>query len=763
MNRKWITIFLVVGGVILLASVITFIVLQSQGQISLLPTPTPTVPAVPTMDITLPPSLVELADDYPELANILTDPELDSVYKEFLIAYQDGGEEAAMDLAHQRGLLTPDNSAIRLILALDTTDHEPLIEELESIGVTVVSAHEDQVSISIPVELVEAQMESDEPALIFEQLSELEHVIAIRLPVERQHDSSNIPGEGIAVTLADDWHSAGFTGAGVRIGVLDLGFAGVESLEGVELPVDVPLQTFGWIMEDEVHGTACAEIIHEMAPDAELIYAWYDGSDPAMGEAVDYLLSQGVNIISNSTGGAYDPRDGTGWSSRMVDNVAAQGVLWVNSAGNEADAHYRATFTDTDGNGQHEFSAGEEVLGVYVGYGGFRVILTWDESWEYASQDYDLYIYDGSGNVLASSINYQGGSAGHQPVEAFVGDLGENIVYIVVVAAGVDQALPFDLFFSNAEPFIQTPEYSILSPGDAVGSLTVGAANYWNDSLAYYSSQGPTVDGRFKPEISAPTGVSGASYGPADDEGFHGTSASCPHVAGAAALVWQAYPDFTRDEVVDYMLSNAIDLGPSGPDTGYGFGRLQMGDVPGGIAEPVPTVTPIVIGDVTPQPIPTPTPVDYSTPIPQPQPQPGPDGGNALGALTLTVVLLGGMCCLGTGFIMVGVIGLIVLRRRSKSAQPQRRPPQRPTPRSARRRPPPPPQARSARPQQPRPQQPRPQPPRSQPPRPQQPRPQQPPPRQPRQPQSPAVQRCPHCQAPVRPGARFCPKCGNTL
>ncbi len=725
MNRKWLNILLVVGAVLVLASIILYIVLQSTGVIGPQASPTPTFPPLPGLDITPPPSLSDLAEQYPELADILNDPELDSVYKEFLVAYQEGGEEAALELAHQRGLLTPDDSSIRVTLVLDTEDHAPLVAQLEAFGVEVVSAYRDRVNVAVPVELVEAQLEAEEPGAIFATLSELEHVIAVRLPEERFPDSSNIPGEGVAVTGADDWHRADFTGAGVRIGILDMGFAGHESLLGIELPDDMPVETFGWIDEAEVHGTACTEIVHEMAPGAEIVAAWYDGSDAAMGEAVDHLLNQGVNIISNSTGGVVGPRDGSGWDAQLVDMVASRGVLWVNSSGNEALSHYRATFTDTDDDGIHEFAPGEEILGLYVGQDDyFMIILQWEDSWEYAALNYDLYLYDESNNLLAASQDFQTGELGQEPVEGLGGQTDEAVIYAVVVAAGADRAVPFDIFVQGAGIAYHTPEYSVNTPGDALGSLTVGAVNFWDDSLADYSSQGPTADGRLKPEISAPTGVSGSTYG---EREFEGTSSSCPHVAGAAALVWQANPEFSREEVVDYLLRNALDLGPSGPDTGYGYGRLQLPTPPDTAAVPMPTVTPPADVVGTPLPLPTPTPVVYATPEPVTTPGPGLLSEDLLALGLLVTVCLGGMGCLGTGLLLVGVIGLIVRRRRARRVPPPpRRPPQpRPVP--------PPPPRRGP------------------------PRPPQPPPPQP------APRRCPKCGAQMRPGARFCPNCGQPL
>jgi subtilisin family serine protease len=686
-------------------------------------------------EIDLPPSLNEVAEQYPELADILENSKLDSVYKEFLMAYEEDGEEAALEMARERGVLVTNDGQeyVRLTLVLDTEDNDALQEELENIGVVVVSAYRDQVEVAIPLDLVRQQLASDDPGAIFDQLTGMNHVIAVRLPERTTPDGDVIVGEGVEKIAAKAWQDAGFTGVGLRVGVLDLGFAGYEGLLGEELPDEVVFEKFGWRfsedapMEQQVHGTACAEIIHEIAPDAELALAMYDGSQAAFGEGVEWLVEQDVDIISHSAGGVVDPRDGTGFMSELVDETSAGGILWVNAAGNEALAHHRGTFTDADGDGLHEFPSGDQVLAA-LGEGAIQVVLIWQDDWERSTQDYQLYVYDAAGELVGRSEWLQSGGEGEWPVEVVQIYSGGTPVFAAVAAEDADRAVTFDIFVRGGIVDYPSASYSVSAPADAFTSLTVGAANWSDDSLAEYSSQGPTADERLKPEISAPTNVSGASYG---DLGmtFTGTSASCPHVAGAAALVWSAYPDNTPQEVGAFLLDRAVDLGPAGPDTAYGYGRLELPgspevaiapeptEEPGPTAAPDSTVTPV------PEPQATATPVtDYVVPTQAPAPPPTSSGGAGGMALVagagIAVLLLG---CGGAALLFVGLIGLVVLTRRRRRARPM----------------PPPPSGPYAPPPAPSP-----------PPGP--------------SPQS-QVAQCPHCGAVVRPGARFCPACGNSL
>ena len=747
MDRKpviLLVVLLVVGVLLIAAAGIVYFVPRSQKP----------------PDIKLPPSLDELAEEYPELTRILENSELDTVYKEFLVVYEDEGEEAALEMARERGILVMNDGKeyVRLTLILDTEDNEPLQAQLEEAGVVVNGAFRDQVEVAVPLDLVRQELASDDPGAIFHQLTVMDHVIAVQLPMRTVPDGSTIEGEGVEVIDADAWQDAGITGAGLRIGVLDLGFEGYEDLLGEELPEEVTLEVFGSDydegapMEHKVHGTACAEIIHEIAPDAELFLAMYDGSLPAFSQGVDWLVSQDVDIISHSAGGVFDPRDGTWWMAQKVDETSARGILWVNAAGNEALSHHRGEFTDVDGNGQHEFPSGYEALAA-IGMGYIRIGLIWDEAWDRATQDYQLYVYDSEGEEIGSSLRPQAGEDGQWPIEVAQVYSGGDVVYIVVVAENATRAVTFDIFIRGGQVDYPTASYSVSSPADAASSLSVGAVNWSDDSLANYSSQGPTTDGRLKPEISAPTNVDGASYG-ALGMTFTGTSAACPHVAGAAALVWQAHPDFTRQDVGIFLMENSTDLGPSGVDTGYGYGRLELPDASGLVPpepteEPLPTDTPLpgttLVPEPTEPPEPTVTPVeDYVVPTQAPVPPSPPDGGGGIALLGVGIVVIG-LGCGGVLFLFVGLIVLIVLIRRGRRARPRPMPvpmaPPPSVPHPGAYSPPPvptPPQYPAA-PQQP-----------------------------PAVPQPPAASQpasgvCPHCGAVVRPNARFCAACGNSI
>lgn len=113
-------------------------------------------------------------------------------------------------------------------------------------------------------------------------------------------------------------------------------------------------------------------------------------------------------------------------------------------------------------------------------------------------------------------------------------------------------------------------------------SFSVGALNGNNPDLplANFSSRGPsfcTPDGTptFKPEISAP-GVHVGSCLPGGAYGtMSGTSMASPHVAGVVALMRQANPNLTSEQVRQIILDTATDLGSPGEDNNYGMGIID--------------------------------------------------------------------------------------------------------------------------------------------------------------------------------------------
>lgn len=106
------------------------------------------------------------------------------------------------------------------------------------------------------------------------------------------------------------------------------------------------------------------------------------------------------------------------------------------------------------------------------------------------------------------------------------------------------------------------------APADADSILSVGSVTY-DGIKSNFSSFGPTSDGRIKPEVSALGSWARVIYGN-EITYANGTSFSTPMVAGLAAGFWQAFPDFTNVEVIEYLKMTASQA--DNPDTLIGFG-----------------------------------------------------------------------------------------------------------------------------------------------------------------------------------------------
>ncbi len=123
----------------------------------------------------------------------------------------------------------------------------------------------------------------------------------------------------------------------------------------------------------------------------------------------------------------------------------------------------------------------------------------------------------------------------------------------------------------NAGPSAST----LGAPADADSIITVGAVNL-DGTIASFSSRGPTADGRIKPEVCA-RGTSVHRATSAADDSFSpygsGTSYSCPLVAGCAAIVLSAHPDWTAMQVREALMMTADNA--STPDNTFGWGVID--------------------------------------------------------------------------------------------------------------------------------------------------------------------------------------------
>ena len=498
-----------------------------------------------------------------------------------------------------------------------------IVAFLESNGASPRNVGTDYVEAYVPVSLLP-------------DTSAQEGVISVRTIVPPQPAQSAAGSEAATAHGATAWHSAGLKGQGVRIGIIDTGFSGFQGLMGSELPSAVEARCYTDIgvftanlanceAEDDTHGTAVTEAAFDIAPEA----TYYIANPISYGDlssAVVWMVAHDVDTINYSIGEIWSgPGDGTSpysnSSLRTVDAAVAGGITWVNSAGNSATETWFGDFSDSSGNGFHNFT-GNDVCNTFDVEGGDLYIwafLRWDDAWQGSTEDLDLQLYrvfTFTGTtlripaILAGGATIQDGETRDIPFEEVYYEPSSAGTYCLAVGNYSDTS-PGWIQLQTWSPHKlehYTLHHSIGEPADSANSglVAVGAADILDTStIEDFSSQGPTPDGRIKPDIVGADKVHSAAFG----ELFSGTSQASPHVAGLAALVKQRFPDYTPHQVTNYLKSHAEARG-SVPNNiwGYGFAKLVASDA--ATPTPEPTVTP----EPTPEPTATPEPTPPADP-----------------------------------------------------------------------------------------------------------------------------------------------------
>ena len=531
----------------------------------------------------------------PEPDSASSNPKLEWSLNQLLYAYDRAGALGA-EAFSATGAVDVEEGRVMVTIHAEPQVLEELAASLPDLGGEVRSQYGQRLVARVPIDALEPLAAREEIELITEP----------RQPVllEPELAAGRYTSEGVAASNATAWHTAGNLGAGVRIAIIDAGFSGYASLLGSDLPATVA--TYDWTgsgIGGTPHGTACAEIVHDMAPQASL-YLHKVNYNTDVGQAVDRAIADGVDVISMSLGWTIDgPGDGTGFLADIVKRARQNGIFFATAAGNEADETWHGAYQD-DGSDRHRWAQGEWIneFTDYINAGqAIRIGLHWDD-WSRTGQDYDLELYRWTGSswtLETASRNRQ--SAGYATPEEFIGIYAPTSgTYGLAVRR---YSASRNVCFRVLAPKMGALEHfstgrSLTFPADstnaASGAALDASAPY---PLESYSSRGPTFGpggacsgGATKPDLGGYANVSTASYGPTY---FNGTSSATPHLAGAAALVKGAFPTYSPAQVQAFLEQRAADQGPAGKDNAYGAGRLNLGTPPnGGNTPPILTGLP---------------------------------------------------------------------------------------------------------------------------------------------------------------------------
>lgn len=442
---------------------------------------------------------------------------------------------------------------------------------------------------------------------------------------------------GSVVAQSDRTHRAdvaraifGTDGTGIRIGVMSNGVNTLAARQASgDLPASVTVLPGQAGSGDE--GTAMLEIVHDIAPGAQLFYATAvlgTGSVPQFATNIRDLRTAGCDIIIDDVSYFIETPFQDGQEANVISpgnagavvqavkdvTIGSQaGALYFSSAANSGNKNdgtagaWEGDFADGGptaaplplGNRVHDFGGGN--LNNQLTVAG-RVLLKWSDPLGGSGNDYDVFALNAAGTALvAAGTNIQDGN--DDPVED-IGNraIGQRIV-IVKKAAAAARFLHLNtnrgvLTFSTAGVVYghnasrDSISVAATPAGPAQNNASIGPfprAHSAANVVEQFSSDGPrrifyNGDGSLitpgnvsstggtllqKPDITAADGVATTTPGFIP---FFGTSAAAPQAGAMMALLKAASPGSTTAQLYNAMTSTAIDIEAPGVDRDSGVG-----------------------------------------------------------------------------------------------------------------------------------------------------------------------------------------------
>ena len=440
---------------------------------------------------------------------------------------------------------------------------EAVVHEMSLIGGAVAAMGTDRADLWLPPPGV--------AALAADPL-----VRWLALPIAPVPQGS-IASEGMQPMGVLPFHCTGQVGNGVTVAIVDSGFdLWAEAQAQGELPKSAAQPP----KIGSSHGTACAEVVADVAPGALVVPVSVGSVASLQAWAADTLQSSKISVISHAMawfGESFG--DGTGPLCNLVSQAVAEKRVWVNAAGNYGQGLvWLDNWRDDDGNGWLEFAKGVERNTFDVPAAGVvTVVLDW-AAYPTTAVDFDLQlckIQDDQCSPVAVSSNLQTGT--QPPVEVITATLSTPGTYAARVQRKIKGAavqVRLQLAEGANQLAYSRSDKTVADPATCTGAIAVAGSPwlyYGSGFMASDGSQGPTTDGRAKPDITAPSEVSTFSA-----TAFGGSSAAAAHFAGALAL-WIGHtgqsPGAAAAQLLDFGVPRPA--APS-PDWLAGRGRLVL-------------------------------------------------------------------------------------------------------------------------------------------------------------------------------------------
>jgi Ca2+-binding RTX toxin-like protein/subtilisin-like proprotein convertase family protein len=543
-----------------------------------------------------------------------------------------GGAPAVFNVSDPLMQVTAGNVAVEAI-GFDTTD--ALKNDLLRLGLQDVA----QVNYVVAGQL---------PIASIVELPLLDTLRFVRAEAPAIARAGLIDGQGDGPLESDDARSfLGVDGTGITIGIISDSF-NTSSSATVSWPTDVtngetPGPANVRIIQDGAasdtdEGRAMAQIVHDIAPGADIGFHVAGGSETNFITAINQLASgaamsplNAADIIVDDIGLYREPMLRQSNLSQAIDALVASGVAYFSAAGNDADLSYTTGFdqdayeapsTGFFGGFAHDFDPGAGVDTLQqitiAEDSSIDISLQWDDTWgSYGeagvTRDLDIYLYDAAGTtVLASAAT---NDLGQDPVAvlSYTNPSGSGVTtFNIKIVQDTGSATPpasnpgtikYIMFADNATiDEFATASPTVFGHSAANGAYSVGAAWYLNTPsngadpavLQSFSGLGgtPIVQDNSglllpnpiipsKPDAVAPDRVNTSFFGvdSAFDTdllpNFSGTSAAAPHAAAVAALMLEANGTLSPAQVYNALNTTARDMDTAGYDALTGYGLID--------------------------------------------------------------------------------------------------------------------------------------------------------------------------------------------
>ncbi|MEM6859000.1 MAG: lamin tail domain-containing protein, partial [Pseudomonadota bacterium] len=485
---------------------------------------------------------------------------------------------------------------VTIDIAASNGDGPGLLAQLEALGLQGGAAMGALVSGQLPLDAID-------------DLAALDSVAFARPAYAITNVGAVTARDGLAlnaVGLTDDGGTA-LDGTGITIGVLSDSFdtSGnpidyAADIASGDLPAGINLLDDTISGSDE--GRAMAQLIYDIAPGSDLAFHTAFGGQADFAQGILDLAAAGSDIIVDDVFYIAEPFFQDGIIAQAVDAVDALGISYLSSAGNQADASYEAAF-DSSGvtflNADtvlHDFDpgAGVDTRLSITQSGSVSYVLQWDESFfsvdgtTGSTNDIDIYaVVPGTDDIIAFSTV---ANIGGDPLEVI--ELNGSGTFDLVIGKfgteGIDPGLLKVVAIGGSVTFNEFATDSSTSFGhnNADGALSV-AASPWFGTPAFgttpplledFSSEGgtpilfdiagnrlATPEIRDNVDFTSSDGGNTTFFGQQIGDGdsfpnFFGTSAAAPTAAAVIALLKQAEPTATNDQIEQALESTAIDI-----------------------------------------------------------------------------------------------------------------------------------------------------------------------------------------------------------